>query len=86
MKRGSKKECRSVNQSTLQFFTGYERYKHKCQSLHQISDHEETKLSLRESKEQVTRASRHNTQDKNFEKFIQVFFATGSSTYERVAR
>ena len=38
------------------------------------------------SRSQVARASRQNTQDKNFEKFIEVFFVTGSSTYEGVVR
>ena len=36
--------------------------------------------------EQVARASRQSTQDKNIEKFIYVFFAIESSTRKRVAR
>ena len=38
------------------------------------------------SRKQVAKVNRQNTQDKNFEKFIQVFFATGSSTREGIAR
>ena len=43
-------------------------------------------FATKSSRKQVARANCQNTQDKNFEKFIQVFFATGSSTRERVAR
>ena len=38
------------------------------------------------SREQVAKVNRQNTQDKNFEKFIQLFFAIGISTHEGVAR
>ena len=43
-------------------------------------------FAIESSREQVAKVNRQNTQDKNFEKFIQVFFATGSSTREGVAR
>ena len=43
-------------------------------------------FAIESSCEEVASASRQNNQDKNFEKFIYVFFATGSSTCEGVAR
>ena len=43
-------------------------------------------FAIESSREQVAKVNCQNTQDKNFEKFIQVFFVTGSSTREGVAR
>ena len=39
-------ECLPLNEFKEQFCAKYERYEHKCQSLHQKLDHEGTKLTL----------------------------------------